>query len=294
MLMKMKPTVVLGTFDGVHPGHRALLTAAKELGAPVLVYTFARAPKGAPLLTLPEDRKALLCACGADDVIFEDFASVKELSPEAFVRDVLVGRLGAGQAVCGFDYRFGRMAAGDPAMLRELMARQRGTVRTVSEVDYAGCAISSTKIRALLEEGEAAEAASWLGRPFFYHLPVAWGKQIGRTIGIPTANMRIPSDMVRMARGVYATVGEVEGKRYAAVSSIGYRPTVNADVNDITCETHLMGFAGDLYEKRLKIHFLARMREERRFDGLDALKAQIALDMEQARATVKGAGICVD
>ncbi len=291
--MANKPkTVVLGTFDGVHPGHRALLDAARAFGGEVLVYTFARSPKGAKLLTLPPDREALLRLGGADGVYFEDFTSVRGLSPEAFVSDVLIGKLGAEKVVCGFNYRFGEGAKGDAEMLERLLAPYGVQVRRVEAVLDEGGVISSTRIRTLLSEGRMEDAAKVMGRRFFYHLPIVHGRKLGRKLGFPTANMRVPTEMITLPRGVYATVCEIAGNRYGGVTNVGFRPTVNEDEDDVTVETHLLSYAGDLYGKDMKVSFCAYLRGELRFDGAAALADQIEKDKETALRLLKGEGIC--
>lgn len=274
--------VVLGTFDGVHRGHRSLLARAKALDLPVCVYTFLTSPHGAPALTLPEDRKSLLLANGADRVVFADFTQIRSLSPEDFVSQILIDTLGARHVICGFNYRFGAGAAGTPEMLKRLLAPHAVPLTVLPAVLEDGEPISSTRIRNLLLEKKPECAERLLSRPFFYRLPVREGAKIGRTIGFPTANQHIPSILLRLPNGVYATEAEIGGIPYPAVTNIGSRPTVNQDQSDITCETHIIGYHGDLYGADLPIRFLAYLRDEQPFADLAALRAQIDLDCQSA------------
>ncbi len=282
-------------FDGVHLGHAALLDRAGQSGYPIVVYTFSTSPRGASFLTLPEDRERLLRACGADYVIFDSFSEIRTMSPEAFVRRIVCGALSAKHVVCGFNYRFGAKAAGDTEMLSALLGEAGVPLDVVGAVVRDSEPISSTRIRGLLLDGRLEEAEDLLGRAFFYRLPVTSGKQLGRKIGIPTANQRIPQSLLTLPRGVYASQVCIGGVTYAAVSNIGSRPTVNPNEADLNCETHILGFEGDLYGKDLTVQFLSYLREETKFSDLDALRTQIALDAERAnriacarRETTKG------
>lgn len=273
--------VVLGTFDGVHRGHQALLAQAHATGMPIVVYTFSASPKGAPAIVSREDRERLLTQAGAK-VIFDDFAQIRGLSPAQFVRDILVQRLHAAHVVCGFNYRFGVGASGDSDTLRSLLAAYHVPLDTVSAVLADGAPISSTRIRQLLADGKPEEAEKLLGRPFFYRLPVLHGKELGRTIGFPTVNQRIPPSLVSLRGGVYATQITFDGICFPSVTNIGSRPTVNAIATDITCESHIIGFTGDLYGKLLTVEFLSYLRPEKKFTDLTELRTQIDADRASA------------
>lgn len=274
-------TVVLGTFDGVHLGHQALLAQAHAAGMPIVAYTFSSSPKGAPAIVSQEDRARLLAEAGAE-VIFDDFAQIRGLSPAQFVRDILIRRLHAAHAVCGFNYRFGAGAAGDSDTLRSLLASYDVSLDTVSAVLSDDAPISSTRIRQLLADGKPEKAKKLLGRPFFYRLPVLHGKRIGRTIGFPTVNQCIPPSLVSLPCGVYATKITLDGTCFPSVTNIGSRPTVNSIEADITCESHIIGFSGDLYGQLLTVEFLSYLRPEQKFADLTALRAQIDADRASA------------
>ena len=296
----MRPVVVaLGNFDGVHLGHQAVLARAVEeagrLGGRVVAATFWPHPRsvlgaGASpgLLTTIEDRREALLGYGADEVRAIPFDLVlSRKSPEEFVGDVLVGELGARAVVVGENFRFGYKAAGDFGELRRLMRDYGGDAHAV-EVRGAGGEISSTRIRRLLLEGDAAEAARLLGRPYSVRGEVVAGDRRGRTIGFPTANVRPDPAVIVPARGVYACAVRVGDESHAACTNVGVAPTFERGENRI--EAHLLDFAGDLYGRIVEVAFLQRIRGERRFSGVEELKEQIRKDVEEAWRITQEAG----
>jgi riboflavin kinase / FMN adenylyltransferase len=286
--------VALGNFDGVHLGHQAVLRRAVEegrrRGVKVVAATFHPHPRsivgsGNPprLLTPVGLRRELLLGYGADEVVVIPFdLDLSRKSPEQFIRDVLVGEIGAAVVVVGENFRFGHRAAGDVRDLGRLMREVGGTAVAV-EVRGAGREgeISSTRIRALISEGEIAEAAGLLGRPYVLRGEVVMGDKRGRTIGFPTANVLPDPDAVIPARGVYAGFVLVGEERYAACTNVGVAPTF--DRAERRVEAHLMDFEGDLYSRVVDVSFVKRIREERRFSGVDELTGQIRRDVEEAR-----------
>jgi riboflavin kinase / FMN adenylyltransferase len=286
--------VALGNFDGVHLGHQAVLRRAVEegrrRGMKVVAATFHPHPRsvvgsGNPprLLTPVGLRRELLLGYGADEVVVIPFdLDLSRKSPEQFIRDVLVGEIGAAVVVVGENFRFGHRAAGDVRDLGRLMQEVGGTAVAV-EVRGAGREgeISSTRIRALISEGEIAEAAGLLGRPYVLRGEVVMGDKRGRTIGFPTANVLPDPDAVIPARGVYAGFVLVGEERYAACTNVGVAPTF--DRAERRVEAHLMDFEGDLYSRVVDVSFVKRIREERRFSGVDELTGQIRRDVEEAR-----------
>lgn len=301
------PSVVtIGVFDGVHRGHRAIIDRAtdeaRRRGVRSVAVTFDPHPMAvvrpalAPMLLQPvEDRAAALAAAGLDLVVVLPFtAELSRLSPAAFVEQVVAGRLGADEVVVGRNFRFGHRAAGDVSTLTEL-GRQHGfEVRGVSLLDDDGTALSSTEVRTAIERGDVAWAADALGRPWRYVGEVVRGDGRGRTIDVPTANVVAPPDMVRPGGGVYAARATSGDRTWDAVVNVGTRPTF--DGTTTTVEAHLLD-AGDgpeaggpdLYGRTLAISLLARLRDERRFDGPEDLVAQIRADVAAARALL-GAG----
>ena len=290
----MNSVVALGNFDGVHLGHRAVVRRAVEegrrRGAKVVAATFdphprvVLAPGSEPrLLTTLEMRREELLGYGVDEVWairFDETLSRK--SPEEFVRDVLVGEIGASAVVVGENFRFGHRAAGDFRELERLMRGFGGeayAVRVRSEDGEAP--ISSTRIRRLVGEGEVAEAAKLLGRPYVLRGEVVMGDKRGRTIGFPTANVLADPALVVPARGVYAGFVRVGKDTYAACTNIGVAPTFERRESRV--EAYLLGFEGDLYGREVDVSFLQRIREEKRFSGVEELKTQILRDVEAAR-----------
>ena len=284
--------VALGVFDGVHLGHRAILGAAvahaRATGAPALACTFepnpleVLQPDRAPLpITTLDERLTLIAACGVDGTIVLTFTrELAAVEPEAFVKDVLVDRLAARQVVVGFNHRFGRAARGDAALLRELGARMGFNVDVVAPLTVDGVPVSSTAIRAALGRGDVDAAARMLGRPYTLPGTVVAGAGRGRTLGFPTANVA-PGRPVLVAPGVYACTFEVGGQARRAVVNVGVRPTFGEAT--LAVEAYLLDFSGDLYGQTVRLTFVSRVREERRFPSVDALRAQIADDVETAR-----------
>jgi riboflavin kinase / FMN adenylyltransferase len=289
----LRPVVVaLGNFDGVHLGHQAVLERAAEearkLGGSVVAATFWPHPRsvignGEPpgLLTSMEMRREALLRYGAEEVREVRFdRELSKKSPEEFVRDVLVGEMGAGAVVVGENFRFGHRAAGDFGYLRRLMREFGGEAYAV-EVRGSRGEISSTRIRTLLTEGEVSDAARLLGRPYAVRGVVVVGDRRGRTIGFPTANVRPDEEVIVPARGVYACRVRVGDDTYAACTNVGVAPTFERGESRI--EAYLLDFEGDLYGETVDVTFLERIRGERRFSGVDELKDQIGRDVEEAR-----------
>jgi riboflavin kinase / FMN adenylyltransferase len=286
--------VALGNFDGVHLGHQAVVRRAVEegsrRGAKVVAATFDPHPRAvlAPgseprLLTTLEMRREELLGHGVDEVWairFDEALSRK--SPEEFVRDVLVGEIGAAAVVVGENFRFGHRAAGDFRELERLMRGFGGEAYAVPVRSEGGEApISSTRIRRLVGEGEVAEAARLLGRPYVLRGDVVVGDKRGRTIGFPTANVVADPALVVPARGVYAGFVRVGKDTYAACTNIGVAPTFERRESRV--EVYLLGFEGDLYGREVDVSFLERIREEKRFSGVEELKTQISRDVEAAK-----------
>jgi riboflavin kinase/FMN adenylyltransferase len=284
--------VALGVFDGVHLGHRAILGAAvahaRAAGSPALACTFephpmeVLQPDRAPLpITTLDERLDLIAACGIDGAVVLEFTrELAAVEPEAFVKDVLVDRLAARQVVVGFNHRFGRGARGDATLLRDLGSRLGFSVEVIEPLTVDGVPVSSTAIRAALGRGDLDAAARMLGRPYTLPGKVVAGAGRGRTLGFPTANIA-PDRPVLVAAGVYACTVEVGGQRRQAVVNVGVRPTFGEEV--LAVEAYLFDFSGDLYGQTIRLAFVSRVREERRFVSVDALRAQIADDVETAR-----------
>lgn len=284
--------VALGVFDGVHLGHRAILglavSHASAAGMQSIACTFdphpleVLQPGRAPLpITTLDERLALIEGCGLDLAVVLPFTrELASMEPEAFVTDVLVTRLGARDVVVGFNHRFGRGARGDAAMLRSLGERLGFRTHVAEPLVVDGVAVSSTEIRAALQRGDLAMAGRLLGRAYTLSGSIAHGAGRGRTLGFPTANI-VPTRPVLVAPGVYACAAEVAGRKERSVVNVGVRPTFGETA--LAVEAYLLDFAGDLYGQTITLTFVSRIREERRFPSVDALKTQIEADAEEAR-----------
>ena len=293
----MKERVIaLGFFDGVHLGHAALLRRTVEeaarRGVTPAVFTFDRPPKEVvtgvpcPLIASPEDRKGLLeREFGIRDVLMVPFNQEMMTTPwDEFVTKILVGRYHAVHLVAGHDHHFGHKNQGSPELLVEKCAELGLGCDIIPKVELDGITVSSTYIRSLVGMGQMARAAQFLGHPHVLTQEVRHGRRIGHTIGVPTVNLVIPPHVLVPSHGVYATrVYLPDGTSYPAVTNVGTRPTVN-NGTDITVEPWLLGFDGDLYGQRVRVEFHKRLRDEIRFDSLDALRNQIQKD---AKATLE-------
>ena len=293
----MKERVIaLGFFDGVHLGHGALLRRAAEeaarRGCTPAVFTFDRPPKEVvtgvpcPLINSPEDRRELVRRLyGIQDVLMVPFdQEMMTTSWEDFVTEILVRRYHAVHLVAGHDHHFGHKNAGTP----ELLTRKCGELGLgcdiIPKVEIAGITVSSTYIRRLLELGQISRANRFLGHPHTLTGVVRHGRGIGSARLFPTANLTLPPHVLVPSHGVYATRAVLEdGACYAAVTNVGVRPTVH-NGTDVTVEACLLDFQGDLYGRTLRLEFCEHLRQEVRFDSLDALKAQIQSDADATRA----------
>jgi riboflavin kinase/FMN adenylyltransferase len=291
--------VALGNFDGVHLGHQEVLRRAVEegrrRGMKVIAATFHPHPRavlgaGDPpkLLTPLALRCEMLLAYGVDEVWVIPFdAALSKKTPVQFVRDVLIREGRAGVVVVGENFRFGHKAAGEFSDLLRIMREVGGTAVGV-QVHGVDGGISSTCIRALISGGEVTEAAGLLGRPYVLRGEVVVGDKRGRSIGFPTANVMPDTDAVIPARGVYAGFVRFGEEEYAACTNVGVAPTFGRTENRI--EAHLLDFEGDLYGRVVDVSFVKRIREERRFSGVDELTEQIRRDVEEARIIAGGPG----
>lgn len=288
--MKQKKIFALGFFDGVHLGHQALLRAccalAQSNDAIPCAVTFDLPPsavlqnKQPNMLNTETDRKNLLMQYGMAEILL--FPATKENLSMPW-QDFLTMLIQEGAAgfVCGADYRFGHLGEGNGEKLFAFAREHALSCIVLSEQTMDGEKISSTRIRSLLEVGNVADANRLLGHPHILTGTVVSGRKLGRTMGIPTANLQLPTDLLTPKFGVYACEAFVEGRRYLAVTNIGTRPTVNG--HHVTVEPWLLDFNGDLYEKNLTLTFHEFLRPEQKFENLDALKAEILKNEAQVR-----------
>lgn len=281
-------TVALGYFDGVHIGHREVISAAvragKAEGLIPSVFTFCGelpVKEGATLLQTRAQRRRALEALGVEFAVCPDFEKIRDMEPAHFFQEILRDRLRARVLVCGFNYRFGAGGAGDIALLRTLCEGAGIRLIALPPVEWGGELISSTRIRGALREGRPEEAAAMLGGPFTIEGEVIHGRRLGRNLGWPTINQAVPEGFTVPKFGVYHTRVRVDGRDYKGVTNVGIKPTVGGE--HLSCETHILNFTGDLYGKILPVSFLSFLRPERRFDSVEELAAQVEQNIQTVR-----------
>ena len=287
------PVITIGNFDGVHKGHLALFNMvkqrAKALGGQSAVMTFEPHPirlmkpeKSTPLIT-PITQKLELIGRAGMDVIFcipftREFAAI---TAEDFVSKILLGKIGVKEVVVGYDYTFGHERRGNVEFLREMGAKEGFQVHVIGPIHVDNNLVSSTSIRALVQEGRLSEARALLGRDYQISGTVVKGKNRGgRLLGFPTANLTLTNELIPK-KGVYAVFVNVEGRTYSGVTNIGYNPTFGDTA--LTLETYLLDFSGDLLGNTIRVNFIQRLRDERSFESIEALSEQIGKDVHQAR-----------
>ncbi|WP_428269320.1 bifunctional riboflavin kinase/FAD synthetase [Haliangium sp.] len=297
------PAVALGNFDGVHLGHRRLLAAAvaaaRDLGGDAVVYTFdphpARvlAPHKAPALLTSRERKLeLLAEAGITACVLEPFTEeLAAMSPQDFLQRILVEILDVRHVVVGYDFTYGKGRSGSTDDLRAFGADRGIGVDVIDAVTVAGEVVSSTVVRRRVQDGDVAGARRLLGRDFDLDGTVVHGDGRGATIGFPTANLAPTTDLLP-ALGVYAVrvhlldeAGDTPAQPVPGVANLGVKPTFGG-AREPTLEVHLLDIKSDLYDRRLRVEFVERLRGEQRFDGVEALVAQIGRDVERARAAL--------
>ena len=283
--------VTIGTFDGVHLGHQAILKdmvkTAKEIGGETVVITFYPHPRqvlninaaNLRFITTQEEKLRLLEKSGIDNVIVVNFTKeFSRVSSEDFIRDYIIEHINPAKLVIGYDHHFGNNRMGDFNLLSEMQNKYNFQVQRIEAHDVENIAVSSTKIRHSLQQGDIERANALLGYQFSYIGKVVSGKKIGREIGYRTANIDVEKEFRLIeTSGVYATYVDYEGKEYKSMTYIGKKPTVNNDEIE-NIEVHLFDFDGDLYDKEIKVRFVKRVRGEQKFESLDALKKQIQID----------------
>ena len=286
------PVLALGNFDGLHRGHTKIIErvrrVATERGASAVVLTFdphppriVRPDKAPPLLMTKAQRLDALERAGVDGVAVVLFThELSQWDPETFVRTVLVEWLHVSEVWVGANFLFGRDRAGNFSILRSLGARYGFRAEKIDPVRYKEFVVSSTRVRRLISEGRVDEAGALLGHPYAIDGLVVAGQQRGRDIGFPTANISSENELIP-PHGVYATTVRLDGVIYPSVTNIGVRPTFGGGPATVI-ETHLLGQDRDLYGRTLQLGFVQRVRDERRFDDVEALKAQIAADVQKA------------
>ena len=283
--------VTIGTFDGVHLGHQAILKdmvkTAKEIGGETVVITFYPHPRqvlninaaNLRFITTQEEKLQLLEKSGVDNVIVVNFTKeFSRVSSEDFIRDYIIEHINPVKLVIGYDHHFGNNRMGDFSLLSEMQNKYNFKVQRIEAHDVENIAVSSTKIRLSLQQGDVSRANALLGYQFSYIGKVVSGNKIGRELGYRTANIEVEREFRLIeTSGVYATYVDYEGKEYKSMTYIGKKPTINNDEIE-NIEVHLFDFDGDLYDKEIKVRFVKRIRGEQKFESLDALKKQIQID----------------
>jgi riboflavin kinase/FMN adenylyltransferase len=285
--------IALGSFDGVHLGHRKLIELlikeAKFFGTDSMVYTFHTHPrkilmpdKHIYLITDNEKRAEIIEGLGVDMLYLEDFNNVRDMSAEAFVKNILVERFGIKSVVVGYNYRFGIKGEGNADILRQFGEKYGFRVNVVEAVEVDGHSVSSSLIRHIIRSGSVDKVAKYLGRDFSVHGKVIYGKQNGEVMGIKTANIDVKKDITLPKKGVYYTTTTVSGKRYKSITNIGFNPTFDGE--SLSVETHLLNFSDNIYGEEIEIFFHLNKRDEIKFQTMEELVAQIRDDIQDRLA----------
>ncbi|MCU0573129.1 MAG: bifunctional riboflavin kinase/FAD synthetase [Syntrophobacteraceae bacterium] len=289
----INPALTIGNFDGVHRGHQALFQRVKDWAARLqgqsVVMTFNPHPlevfrpgNGPAFITTHERKLELIAQAGIEVTIVVPFDRTFAQTPATdFVKELLVDRIGIRAIVVGHDYRFGKGREGDIDFLRKMAERYAFDVDAVSGIDVEGTIVSSTLIRQCIHGGDLREAGRLLGRPYEIKGTVVKGRNRGaRLLGFPTANIDMASHAAPK-RGVYAVQVEIDGRLYGGAANLGYNPTFGDTA--LSLEVHILDFSDDVYGKSITVRFIDRLRDERKFSGIEELTQQISRDVEIAR-----------
>ena len=276
----IKTALALGTFDGVHKGHRAVLSLPEDYRK--IAVTFKKPPKmeqgdKAKLLMSYEDKCAALKRNGIDEVEGLVFSKMRDVSPEAFLA-YLKEKFDPALISCGFNYRFGKDAAGNTETLASFCQQNGILFRCCDPVLRDGTVVSSSGIRSLLASGEIEQANEMMTEPFSFSAEVINGDKRGRTLGFPTVNQRYPKELAPLRFGVYQTEVSFDQKTFTGMTNIGIRPTFETPY--VLSESFIHGFSGDLYGKTVRVAPIRFIRPERKFSSAEELKAQVLSDLE--------------
>ncbi|MCR8745106.1 bifunctional riboflavin kinase/FAD synthetase [Romboutsia lituseburensis] len=284
---KNKSVITIGNFDGLHKGHRVLIKEtvdyAKKNNIQSVVFTFENhpanyfVPNSIKNIISEKQKLSILKDMGVDMVIsipFDDYMT--QITPNEFVRNILVDKLNIDKLVIGHDFTFARNKEGNTESLQLLSREYKFKLQIVSPIRINGIRVSSTKIRSLISEGSLDKVRQYLGYNYQLEGRVIHSKKLGRTIGFPTANLENDNNMVIPKNGIYATKVYIEDKVYFGATNVGYNPTVNG--KSLSIETNILEFDEDIYGKNIKVEFLERIRDEKKFSSLEELKNQLGKD----------------
>ncbi|MEG0392195.1 MAG: bifunctional riboflavin kinase/FAD synthetase [Anaerovoracaceae bacterium] len=286
--------IALGNFDGVHKGHQELIRrtvkSAEAAGIKSAVFTFSNHPrnligKGETVKNILywEDKAEIIGEMGIDYLFNIPFTEeILTLSPLAYIDDLLLGKLKMKEAYCGFNYHYGYKAEGNVEILMKESLDKGFGIHVLEPVQIEGEVVSSTLIRSLIEQGDVHKCSKYLGRYYSIGGEVVVGNRLGKTIGFPTSNLVIDETMITPPNGVYVTYCVYNGVRYPSITNVGVKPTIGEYNKNV--ETHIFNFDKELYGKTIRVEFLKKMRDERKFDHVEALSKQITEDCIMAKA----------
>ncbi len=281
--------VALGYFDGVHMGHQKVLcsTAAFASIMTPCVFTFSHLAKKGDAILSPEAKFSAFREIGFQAVVSLDFQEVRGLSPDRFIHEVLIEKMGARVVCCGNNFHFGKDAAGNVDFLIQECDKAGVSVLAAGQVTFSDERISSTAIRRTISQGDMEAVRKMMGRPYSIDFEVIHGNELGRKLEFPTINQAFPAGYCVPAFGVYASVAKVDGQYLPAVSNVGVKPTVGSD--RILAETHILNCQRELYGEHVQVFFLEHLRGENRFPSIAQLKEQIGHDKERAAGISRSA-----
>lgn len=291
MCEKRRVLIALGTFDGLHIGHKKVLLSDTSEYDEKIALMFTEHPQKTLSGDVPGElvtdkkRNQLLKEWGYTPE-YLDFTEVSRLSPEEFVDKILIEKFNATALCCGFNYRFGNGAKGDVTILKKLCAEREIKLTVCNQVEYDGAPVSSTRIRECIKNGDIRTANKMLGRYFSYNFEVVHGDARGRTLGSPTINQFFSDNYTVADFGVYASFTVVDGKKYISVTNIGIRPTIQGG-SEKRSETNIVGFDGDLYGQDIEVFLVEKLRGERAFNSLDELSESISADRKKSTEIIK-------
>jgi len=286
--------IALGNFDGIHKGHQELIArtvkAADAAGIAGSVFTFSNHPrnilskgKKVKCILYPDEKAEIIERSGVDymfNIPFDD--GIRHMDAVTFIKKLLLDKLKMREAYCGFNYKFGYRASGNVETLMRESVKERFGIHVMEPVKIDGITVNSTLIREIVEQGDVDRCMKFMGRNYTVGGEVVVGNRLGKTIGFPTSNLIVDDSMVSPANGVYITYCIYNGKKYPSVTNVGVRPTVGGLGKNM--ETHIFNFDKELYGKTIRVEFLKRTRDEKKFGGLDELAKQITEDCIMARS----------